>query len=293
MGFTRQNPLTQMLLILLICGGMFSVVAMPLAGLPPVDIEQLERRVESGTTPTRASYRWYLCRNIGPNQKLSLKAPVLRNRPEEWTLYLTSTGFRAEVKEGKLIALGELDITSLIHKRPYLQLEPSLQFNDQKQLQETQNILRDIPQLQEKLGADVHFKNNLDYIQGIAQYLTKLPLEGSEEHVLSEVPLRLEELIAKMKGHGFDGSFPSDSSTSFNPSRPPLSSTHSGTSQPPTPAPPSSLSGTFQSHSPPPPPTASLENLDGTNKRKGTDILDETKSKKIKENMNPNRIISS
>ncbi|KAJ3788677.1 hypothetical protein GGU10DRAFT_345422 [Lentinula aff. detonsa] len=287
MGFTRQTPLTQMLLILLICGGMFSVVAIPLAELPAVDIKQLERRFESGTTPGYRNPMWYLDRKVGSGKRLPLKNPVSRNRPEEWTLYLTSTGFRAEKKEGTLIALKESEIPTLMYKKQTCRLTPSLQFTKLEQLQEAQKILRDIPQLQKKLGADVHFENNLDYIQGIAQYLTKLPLERSEEHVLSTVPPRLEELIAKMKGHGFDGSFPS---ASFDPSRPPLPSTHSGTSQPPTPAPPSSLSGTFQSHSPPP--TASLENLDGTNKRKDTDILDETNSKKIKEDMNLNRFIN-
>ncbi|KAJ3802065.1 hypothetical protein GGU11DRAFT_741057 [Lentinula aff. detonsa] len=283
-----------MLLILLICGGMFSVVAIPLAELPAVDIKQLERRFESGTTPGYRNPMWYLDRKVGSGKRLPLKNPVSRDRPEEWTLYLTSTGFRAEKKEGTLIALKESEIPTLMYKKQTCRLTPSLQFTKLEQLQQAQKILRDIPQLQEKLGADVHFENNLDYIQGIAQYLTKLPLEleQSEKHVLSEVPLQLEELIAKMKGHGLDGSFPSDSSTSFNPSRPPLSSTHSGTSQPPAPAPapPSSLSGTFQPHSPPP--TASLDNLDGTRKRKGTDILDQTKSKKIKADMNLNRFIN-
>ncbi|KAJ3739550.1 hypothetical protein DFH05DRAFT_1513801 [Lentinula detonsa] len=277
MGFTHQTPLTQILLILLICGGMFGVVAMPLAELPPVDTEQLERRVDAG-------YRnpmWYLDRRAErmTNPRLPLKTSISKYRPEEWTLYLTSTGFRAEKKEGTLIALPESEIRTLMYRTKGCQLEPSLHFTELEQLIEVQNILRDIPRLQKELGPDVHFEDNLDYILGIAQYLTKVPLGQSKEHVLLEVPLQLKELTTEMKKYGLDGSFPSDYSTSFDPSRPPLSFTHSGASQ--SPAPP-----------PPPPPATSLNNLDGTRKRKDTDILDGTKSKKIKADMDINRIIS-
>ncbi|KAJ3994992.1 hypothetical protein F5050DRAFT_1809089 [Lentinula boryana] len=174
-------------------------------------------RVRSASVYLKREYH-----KAGTNELLGRgsNAPVEKDQPEQWTLYILSERFRAgRQKNGVLLAsekwkIDPIDISSSVLG--------DLHFSSFDQMARMTTVLSEITKirtLQEKLGDNRSIKNNLEFIQGIVDYLVLKETEifgheqggiagGGSSTQLAEVQKELEKLCNEMKELGFDGLFP-------------------------------------------------------------------------------------
>ncbi|KAJ3986978.1 hypothetical protein F5890DRAFT_908234 [Lentinula detonsa] len=189
----------------------------------------MEQQIEQQAGPPRGPSRGrsapvYLKREYheaGTNKLLirPTNAPVQKDQPEQWTLYILSKSFRAERrKNGGLLASENWKIDPVDTRSSVL---GDLHFSSYDQMTSMTTALSQITNirtLQEKLN-NRSIKNNLEFIQGIVDYLVLKQTEifgheqgdiagGGSSAQLAEVQKELRDLCKKMKEFGFDGLFP-------------------------------------------------------------------------------------